>query len=353
MAPEHVSGGFGLFVQGHSLFGNQARYVTFYRSAFGFKEDICFDLWGMPSAKWVRALKNLLKIGDQAKIELQETLPFRPPLNPFEKTVFGFRDFINAPFIEGIISEYKLDDYDIYHFEQGADPYRDGRWVRRLAAAGKSIVCFYHGTDVRNRGIFDEVHRHSKLNLTCEIDLLPKIPGMKYLYLPIDEEAIKPTPRQADGRIRIAHAARNRRNKGSDIIERVVRELAKSYPIDWVMIENLPHAEAMNLKSSSDIFIDQITDIGGWGYGASSVEALAMGLPTVSRINRNVEEFLGNHPFVSADAESLRHALIPIIEDEAYRLELGRKGREWVIERHGLKSVMTVLYGYYQQNGLM
>ncbi len=353
IAPEHVSGGFNLFVRGHALHGNEARFVTFYKNEYGFQEDLCFDLIGMPVRPWVKTMKKWAKYGDQGSIDLSGTLPLRNHSSYFENLLFRFRDLVNAPRIENTISKYLLDEFDIFHFEQGADPYRDGRWVKKLSKQGKGIVCFYHGTDVRNRGIFEEVHKASQLNLTSEIDLLPKIPGMHYLYLPIDTELIQPRHRAPDGRIRIAHAARNRKYKGSDKIEAVVRRLADRYPIDWVMIENRPHHEALALKAASDIFIDQITDLGGWGYGASSVESLALGIPTITRINREVNDFLGAHPFISADAESIDFALIQLIEDENYRRELGAVGRQWVTERHGLDSVMKVLYSYYQQAGII
>lgn len=350
VAPEHVSGGFELFAEGHRRRGNDARWVTFFRNLYGFKEDICFDLIGMPTSPWVYSFKKRMRLGDQR--EFPDGAPlFRRSENLLEKTLFAFRDALNAPRLRRTIEKYGLNDFDIYHFEQGADPFRDSRWVRELARRGKGIVCFYHGTDLRNRGAFEAVHRLAKLNLTSEIDLLDRFPDMRYLYLPINVDRLKPSYRPPDGRIRICHAARNRAYKGSDIIESIVFKLAKRYPIDWLMIENLPHAEAINLKATADIFIDQITDSGGWGYGASSVEALALGLPTVTRINSHVEAFLGVHPFINADMETLERRLIELVENPDLRVEKGREGRNWVTERHGLDAVMGTLYAYYREVG--
>jgi hypothetical protein len=355
VSPEHVTGGFELFIKGHQQRGNDGRWITFFPNEFGFKEDLCFNLHAMPTRNWVgklrRASNVLHKLPQQS--DLAGNPPFWHPDTPLESLFFRLRDLINAPRIERVLKQYDLNDFDIYHFEQGIDPYRDGRWVKRLAARGKGIVCFYHGTDLRNRGVIEAVHKHSNLNLTSEIDLLHRLPGMKYLYLPIDIDELKPNPRPPDGRIRIGHAARNRRLKGSDLIEETVKPLSEKYPIDWVMIENMPHKEALERKSHCDIFIDQITDLGGWGYGASSVESLALGIATVSRINPQVAAFLGEHPFISAAPESLEKALIELIEDVDYRRDCAEKGRRWVIERHGLSSVMNTLYGYYSEMGLI
>lgn len=343
-----MTGGFSLFAEGHRRRGNAARFATIFRTPYGFPEDICFDLFGVATSGWVVRAKRLLRVGDQAsQAFVPSGLPFRDPAGIHEKLLIRVRDAINAPRINRVIREHRLNDFDLYHFEQGIDPFRDGRWVKSLAARGKPIVAFYHGSDLRDRGLIREVHEASRLNLTSEIDLLSVIPGMRYLYLPIDTEAVVPVQRVQDGRIRIAHAARNRANKGSDRIEAVVKKLAERYPIDWVMIENVDHVTAMQLKQGSDIFIDQISDSGGWGYGMSSVESLALGIPTITRINSKVAAFLGNHPFVHAESDTLERKIEGLILDPDAREGLGKSGREWVVERHGLESVMGSLYTYY------
>ncbi|NQU06221.1 MAG: glycosyltransferase, partial [Calditrichaeota bacterium] len=242
----------------------------------------------------------------------------------------------------------------IYHFEQGIDPFRDGRWAKELDKRGKGIVTFYHGTDLRNRGVIKAVHSVSALNLTSEIDLLDRIPGMKYLYLPIDINKLPVRKLSGNGTsIRIGHAARNRIMKGSDFIEAVVGDLKSKYDIEWVMIENVEHQAALELKAECDIFIDQITDKGGWGYGASSVESLAMGIPTLTMVNPKVADFLGEHPFVAVTPETLKSELITLLEDSEQRHALSEYGRKWVQERHGIDSVMEALYGHYNSAGLI
>jgi len=355
VAPENVTGGFSLFCEGHRRRGNESRWVTFFKNEFGFPEDLCFNLRAMPTQNWVKKLRKTASgVGRvSSDSNLEGSPPFWKPESAAEAFWFRFRDVLNGSRIRKGIVEWGLDDYDLYHFEQGIDPFRDGRWVKSLSRKGKGIVCFYHGTDLRNRGAIRPVHEVADLNLTSEIDLLSRIPGMRYLYLPLDTDHICPNPRVLDGRIRIGHAARNRKMKGSDHIESVVRRLSNKYPVEWVMIENVPHDQAIELKSKCDIFIDQITDIGGWGYGASSVESLALGIATVTLINDEVSDFLGEHPFINADFNSLEVVLIGLLEDEAKRQAVAENGRKWVVKRHGIDSVVDVLYGYYNDAGLL
>lgn len=342
-----------MFARGHRARGNECRWITFFHTPYRFQEDLCFNLWAMPSRPWVHSFRRTLNRLQSLPnlLDLEGNPPYWKPASIWEEWLYRLRDSVNTPRILNAIRRWSLDDYDIYHFEQGIDPFRNGRWARELARRGKHIVCFYHGTDLRNRGVIREVHRVSGLNLTSEIDLLPRLPAMKYLYLPIDTDELHPNPRPPDGRIHIGHAARNRSLKGSDVIEAAVRRLAHRYPVDWVMIENMPHDEALRIKATCDIFIDQITDKGGWGYGASSIESLAMEMPTLTLINPHTAAFLGEHPFVSVSSETLERELVGLIEEPERRRKLGKQGREWVIRRHGLDSVMNALYAYYHEAG--
>ncbi|MDP8240751.1 MAG: glycosyltransferase [Candidatus Hatepunaea meridiana] len=366
VAPENVTGGFNLFAEGHRKRGNECRWITFFHNQFGFEEDLCLDLWGMPITDWVHKLRSFLNRIQSAPDlpELNGNPPVWRPNSVMEAILYRVRDIKNNSRIKRAISKWNLNDFDIYHFEQGIDLFRSGHWIKELQKRGKGIVAFYHGTDLRNRGVIPAVHSAAVLNLTSEIDLLDRIPGMKYLYLPIDTETLPKrqrsmlrqvlTPDATDnGVIRICHAARNRKLKGSDYIESVVIGLKEKYDIEWVMIENMDHHQALQIKANCDICIDQLTDIGGWGYGASSVESLAMGIPTLTRINSQVADFLGEHPFVPVTRDSLRNELINLIENPKRRQEISEYSLQWVKDRHSIDAVMDTLYSYYSEVGLI
>ena len=356
VAPENVTGGFSLFAEGHRKRGNECRWITFFPGEFGFEEDLCFNLWGMPTRKWVKKLRFILnKALDKPELqELAGNPPVWKPASVMDDILYRMRDLVNSHRISSTIKRHNLDSYDVYHFEQGIDPYRDGRWVKSLKQDGKYIVVFYHGSDLRNRGVIPAVHSAAKLNLTSEIDLLKRLPGMKYLYLPIDFSKLPRRKLPTDNKpLRICHAARNRKMKGSDFIEQIVMDLKTQYDLEWVMIENIEHRRALEMKADCDIYIDQITDIGGWGYGASSVESLAMGIPTLTRINPEVNAFLGEHPFISVTAETLKAELVDLIQNPDRRKEIAAQGRKWAEERHGIDAVMDKLYEYYAEVGII
>jgi hypothetical protein len=136
---------------------------------------------------------------------------------------------------------------------------------------------------------------------------------------------------QTNDKVRIGHAPTKRKVKGTHIILGVLSLLKEKYPIEIVLIENLPYKEALNLKTSCDIFIDSIGEI---GYGINSLESLAMGIPTAVEILPDFEELLGKHPLINISASNMDETLIPYIEKEQLRSELGIRSKEWVRQIH-------------------
>jgi len=353
LAPEHYTGALGLFVQAHRQMGNESRLVTLFRSSSGYPEDICLDLPLVGPHPRLMALRQRVyrTHGKQgAYTPLIGHPPFWRPANLAEKLFFRARDILWAPRIYRAIGEHRLLDFDIYHLEGGLGFFRDGRIIRRLKAMGKKIVCSYHGTDLRQRGVLPEIDAISDLNLTCELDLMSMHPRLNYLFLPIDTSRFVPREHRGKAR-RIGHAPTSRYFKGSDRIIQVCRELERDFGIQLVLIESKPHREALRLKHSCDIFIDQISNLGGWGYGMNSLESLSMGIPTCTNLVPQYEEFLPHHPFINVDGQNLKERLVQLIQDPELRGRKGREGRQWVERHHDIPVVIKQLYQYYCRLG--
>jgi len=140
-----------------------------------------------------------------------------------------------------------------------------------------------------------ELDAVSDLNLTSEVDLLGKHPNINYLFLPFDTDSFT-TKHKLNNPVRVCHAPTNRYYKGSAAIIAICKKLVSDGIIVFDLIENLPHQEALNRKLEGDIFIDQIGDKGGWGYGMNSVESLSMGICTLTMLNETYQNFIPDHP---------------------------------------------------------
>ena len=153
--------------------------------------------------------------------------------------------------------------------------------------------------------------------------------------------------------MRVCHAPRNRAFKGSDRIIRLVRALEETHPVELVLIEGRTHEEALAIKRTCHVSIDQIGDMGGVGYGVNSLETLSMEIATCTEMNPEVEAFMFDHPFVNVNEATLQAKLIELVENPALREAKGREGRAWVVKHHDAASVVSSLYEIYRSKGWM
>ena len=351
VAPEHVSGTLALFKSEHERRGDECRFVTFWHSRYGFPEDVCLHLPWMPDRAWVRSVRRITQ-----PHEPSTTNESRSSANLFWKpnwparALFGLRDSMLWPRIGAAIREFELASFDVIHLDGGLDFTRDARFARSMARQGRHVVCFYHGSDLRTRGMISAVDEVTSLRLTSEWDLLELDQRLRYLYLPFPTDAFAPREYRFHDPIRIGHAARNP-FKGTPFVERAIRHLSATHRVELLLFRDLPHAVALQRKRECDIFVDQLTNEAGWGYGMSSVEALAMGMPVVTNIPPRMEERLGGHPFVLAGPNDIETVLRALIGDEARCRSLADAGRQWVQERHDVRAVGDCLYDYYRELG--
>ncbi len=140
--------------------------------------------------------------------------------------------------------------------------------------------------------------------------------------------ALEPLP---SDRIRIGHSPTHRAIKGTEVILQVLTRLQAQYPIEIVLIENLPYLKALALKKTCDLFVDCIGEL---GYGVSALEAMAMGIPTAVEILPDFGKVLGDHPFINISRDTLAEKLVPFIQSETLRKEWGEKSKKWVKEKH-------------------
>ncbi len=317
LSPQNYTGTIDLFVRGHVALGHESRLVTFYRAANLYEEDICLNLPFVGPMGWLLKLNELIKAGSlQVPYTGTTERIFWNP-SPTENLMLRFRDIVWKPIINRAAREYGLWDFDIYHLEGGMSFYRDGRDVIALKKAGKKIVSYYHGLGLRMRGAIRPVWEATDLNLTCEFDLYQRYPEVDYLFLPFDQNAMPPATQQP-GLVRICHAPRIRSVKGTEEIISAVTDLSKDIPVELVLIENMTNAQALQMKASCHIAIDQVAS-GDMGYGVNSLESLSMGIATVTNLSNAYQEFIPDPPLFLSTADTLKRVLIELILDRELR----------------------------------
>ncbi|MBL7013995.1 MAG: hypothetical protein ISR83_06215 [Candidatus Marinimicrobia bacterium] len=355
ISPENTVGTLTLWKKEHEARENKCRTVTFFKSPKNFEEDICLNLPFNFTGKKMARIRNFIYKkyrGDEGYFKSKDG--YHPKWSTegwFDYTFLKFKDLLWRPIVLKAIQDYNLYDFDVIHFESGMDFLKDEFFVKELKNKGKKIISHYHGEDLRTRGVMPVMDSLADLNLTNEVDLLNKHPNIHYLFLPYDTTQF-PRKTTLNKKIRISHAPTNRFYKGSEIIINTCKKLKSEGLIEFDLIENVPHAQALERKIISDIFIDQIGDKGGWGYGMNSVESLSMGICTLTEMNDSYNSFIPNHPFISINKENIEFEIRTLIANKSKILDYGRESKKWVEKKHDIKQVSKTLYEYYRSIGL-
>jgi glycosyltransferase involved in cell wall biosynthesis len=338
------------FCKVYEAMGHSGRLLTLYKHRGNIPEDIClnkriFNPGWLKQRRFKREKHAELSIADAAAHG--EVWEFRPG-GIFEEVFFRIRDQWRTIEFNRLAAKYGLYEFDIYHFHGGNDFFRDCRWVKKLAAMGKPILCHYHGPDIRSRGIIKEFDQASRLNVTSEFDLLALYPRLRYLPIPYDCSHL-PEAASPGKRLRIIHTPSNPEAKGTHLIEPVLRQIARERDIEYLILTGVSHERVMEEKKHSHIAIEQIGNFGGTGYGVNSLETLAMNMPTLTEFTPGYARFLAQHPFIPVTKDTIRAALLRLIDDEEYRKRVGAQGRPWVAKNHSYKSVWQTMLGYMEE----
>lgn len=277
----------------------------------------------------------------------------RPPLwkpTKWARKLFALRDYLweNILVRRGI--DKVVESADIIALDGGTDFVRSSKFVLPWAEKHNNrVAVFYYGEDLRRRGAIEEIEKIAPLVFTFEFDHTLIHPRAKFLFYPFFIEDIPERKIIGDGKIRIGHSPTNRKAKGTDRIVDAIRKISKKFRnVEIVLIEKLSYRDALEKKSTLDIFIDQIGEL---GYGISGLESLAMGIPTAVQIMPDFEKFLGEHPFVLVDDKIIEEVLACLVKNPDMREEYGRKGKSWVAKVHSPIGVAQKVIAEYQRLG--
>ncbi|NUO81150.1 glycosyltransferase [candidate division KSB1 bacterium] len=342
IAPQNISGVPITFVRAERRLGFESRLITLLRDPRGYEEDICLELPFLrsPGLRWI---KRVVSPRVRLQISNRQRQPSTTPPRWYahsraESMLFALRERIWQARIARAMAEIDFWNFDLYQLEGGLEFFRDGRTVQELRRRGKKIVCLYTGSDLRTRGLIPAIDACADLRLTLEFDHLALDPSLTHILFPFEFDKYPPPPPHDNaGRLVIGHAPTNRAAKGSAEIIAAVQSLARDFPLQFELIEGVPHAEAMRRKAQCDIFIDNLGEL---GYGVNAVEGLALGICTCTSL---MPEFLArypDHPFVEITFENLQAQLRRLCANPSLRQNFAQRGREWAERNHGATNVV-------------
>ena len=140
----------------------------------------------------------------------------------------------------------------------------------------------------------------------------------------IKEAAQGPKPK-------ILHLPSSSRLKGSEHVDRAVRELERQGRVEYLRPDGpLRSREVRSLVEQADIVIDQLT-IGA--YGLMSCQSMAAGRVTVAN-TRDIGSLRATCPIVDADPGNLGSVLVELLDNPHTWTQSGRAGRDFVQKYH-------------------
>ena len=145
----------------------------------------------------------------------------------------------------------------------------------------------------------------------------------------------------SNSEIRILHAPSDPEAKGYLRIREAVERLrSKAYKIEFVEIKGKPNAVVMNELERCDFVIDQLySDVPMAGF---ATEAALFGKPAIvgTYAREHIERVPMSQPPVHlCHPDELESAIEKLIVDKEYRIELGRKAKEFVQDNWAAKKV--------------
>jgi len=176
-------------------------------------------------------------------------------------------------------------------------------------------------------------------------------------YWPIDLDDPRFAPCLPDPKstrpLRVLHAPNHRHFKGTEhIIAAIERLRERGIAIELDLVENLPHAEAIERYRSADVVVDQCL-IGFHGY--FSLEAMALGKPVLCFLRDPQRDVLAPDecPIVNIRPETIERQLETLVTDRRLAHELGLQGRAYIERYYSVQAFADRLGSAYKRLGVV
>lgn len=211
------------------------------------------------------------------------------------------------------------------------------------------------GSDEKKRRDIAAFDRYADGIYALNPDLLHVLPARaRFLpYSHIDPREWRPSDRIPGTRSRplVIHAPSHQGVKGTRHIVAAVGWLkSEGADFDFVIVENLPNAEARKLYAEADLVVDQL--LVGW-YGGLAVECMALGKPVICYIREEdlqvlEPEMRAQLPVIRAEPGNIYDVLKRFLTTELYRLPgIGISGRAYVERWHDPLRIARFLQEEY------
>jgi len=342
--------------------GNQPWVLSRYERKLGIESDfhVVYD-----GAFGYRADKVISKLGDKSPAELRNRLQagLRAPLDYdvfhfyFGKTLLCWDDYLTG-------DDYRYLDLEIarqlgkpvFFTLQGCDVRIAGESTKlpvtpcRSDACGLFSACVSKEDDKR-RKFLSEILPKADRAFYLNPELSRYVRRGEFLpYSSVDVEAIAVHPPKSGGRPTIVHAPSDPSIKGTPLILRALEMLRKERDFELVLVQNMPHAQALEIYRTADIVIDQA--LSGW-YGGFAVEAMAMGKPVMCYLRHEdfecvPDEMLADLPIAEIRPDNLAEDIAAVLDRRSEWGDWSARSRHFAETWHNPRTIAEAMIELYE-----
>ena len=214
-------------------------------------------------------------------------------------------------------------------------------WFPIAKGRAKPLMVLHHGSRFRryHDALYAQAAAMGAVQLVSTVDLLLSVPsGGRAYWIPQALDTARMVEIALAHRepvhnpILVAHAPTNRAIKGTRHIIHAARRLDGL--VRLTVIEHKPWATCLQVKASSDIFVDQLL----LGYGNNSLEAWGLGLPVIAGASDAILERMrteyGRLPFAAASPATIGDVMRSLATSADLRAEWAERGRDHIARFH-------------------
>ena len=342
--------------------GNQPWVLSRYERQLGIESDFHVNFDG---AFGYRADKVISKVGDKSPSELRNRLlaGLSAPLDYdvfhfyFGKTLLCWDDYFSG-------DDYRYLDLEIakrlgkpvFFTLQGCDVRIAGESTKLAFTPCRSDACGLFSScvlkeDNKRRQFLSEILPKADRAFYLNPELSRYVRGGEFLpYSSVDVESIAVHPPKRGGRPTIVHAPSDASIKGTPLILRALEMLGKERDFELVLVQNMPHEQALEIYRTADIVIDQV--LSGW-YGGFAVEAMAMGKPVMCYLRHEdfecvPGEMLAGLPIAEIRPDNLADDIAAVLDRRAEWGDWSDHSRRFAETWHHPRTIAEAMIKLYE-----
>ncbi len=270
-----------------------------------------------------------------------------------------------------------MTEYEVVHFHFMVTMTRSGWEVPLLKRMGRRVVAHFRGCEARNREVNMRLHPAMNICEVCDYnatvctnpvnlhrrrlaerwadatlvttpDMLDFMPSatVSSFFAPENIEPSCNAPWDGSRPLRVVHVTNHPGIEGTDRIRQAVEAVrSRGFPIEFVHLRDVSHAEVMRALHDADLAIGKMK----MGYYANSqIESMACGVPTITWIRPEfMNDALRQSGFIISHLDDLEATLEAYLSDPAALNRKRELARRSILGLHENGAIARIMLNSY------